>query len=72
MKPKTEERIQHVSGWAVGIILMAPYMLFSYRGDGLRLSFGRNMLTIFLAFLSYAIGRLVGLGIVMILKKTGR
>jgi len=72
MKPKTEGRIQHVSGWVVAIILMAPYILFSYRGDGPPVSFGRNLLTILLAFLTYGIGRLLGLGIVMILKKTGK
>lgn len=65
MKPEKEERIQHVSGWVVSIVLMAPYILFRYRGDG---SLG-GLFTIFLAFLTYGIGRLIGIGIVTILKK---
>ena len=70
---KTEKRIKRTSGWVVSVILMVSYILFAYRGDGLGLSYaGRNLLTIFLAFVTYGIGRLLGLGIVKILKiKTG-
>ena len=69
MKPKTEERIQHISGWVFSVFVMVPYILFNYCGGGSPISLGRGLVTIFLAFLTYGIGRLIGLGIVTILKK---